>query len=262
MKPALLFAALLLVPGCYRSHGIRNPEPDLDAAAGLDGSADSGTVMDAYRTPETPPFSWEDLCAVMLDDEPLYIGRYDVFCGNDYAIELLPNRTGMFAGEVAGPTPGRIVVNLEEARIRLTDLSEKEIVSGYETTVSGSVAPTAGGGGDGKVAVEAIPHRLADDAAEYDDRTVVLHVILAGRKMPGGDDVVSIPCRFPVDICDGCFTYYAEGTPSSPCDVGDEERREFERRHPGADLTGRGYDGSYCVCAASSADSCDDCGIE
>jgi hypothetical protein len=253
--------ALVLLLGCFQSHQAAVEDPDASREES-DGSVEAGFPMDAGKPGDQPVYVYDDNCVVLNEGELIYAGQYDAFCGNAYRILLLPNRSEMFRGEAAGPRPGRVIVNLEEARISIKTRAGDEVVKDFSTPISGSMEPASTDPSGGEVAVEVITEPGADQVAEYADRKLFISIELIGQRMPGGEDVTSYPCRFPIEVCSQCLTFFAEGKGSDDCAFGDEARSEFERRHPGAQLTGRGYDGSYCVCAKGSTKTCDECDIE
>lgn len=180
-------------------------------------------------------------------------GRYDIFCGASY---LEPFEVWSYMvprGDLERPRAETNIAQFERAEVQLITPDGAVIVPTFSTAVAGSVEPGDGTDpGKSVVFVELIPSAAVGSLPRPEEVPQIVAEIQLFGTTNGDVDVETGIFRFPIDLCDGCFTYLIEGCLWMEEDINALTDAEGCQN-------GGGYDWSYCWCNGSPTTSMNRC---
>jgi hypothetical protein len=184
-------------------------------------------------------------------------GRYDIFCGSAYFEPFEVWSYMVQRGDLERPRSETNIAQFERAEVQLMTPDGAIIESTFSVPVGGSVVPGDGTDpGKSVVFVDLIPAAAVSSLPSPDEVPQIVAEVQLFGTTNGDVEVETGVFRFPIDLCDGCFTYFVD-----QCPLWSEEDIKAFTDAEGCQHGG-GFDGAYCWCnghPTTTTSQCEHC---
>ncbi|MBN1655560.1 MAG: hypothetical protein JXA30_17465 [Deltaproteobacteria bacterium] len=184
----------------------------------------------------------EDCVAKTGEDIVRSRGRYDVFCGTSYLVPFEVWSYMVARGDPERPRAETNVAQFDRAEVQLLTPDDATIVPTFSVPVGGSLLPGDGTDpGKAVVWVELIPAKAVSELPQPDEYSQIVAQVQLFGKTNGDVEVETGEFRFPIDLCDRCYTYFVHECMWDAFDL--QALDDVEGCQDGG-----GYDGNFCWC--------------